>query len=774
MKITKILVLFGFAAALVCGCTSSSDSKQIEKDKFISDLMDKMTLREKLGQLNLPSGGDMVTGAVQSADLAKMIKAGEIGGFFNVKGVEKIRELQRIAVEETELGIPLVAGADIIHGYQTIFPIPLALACSWDTMAVERMAQVAAKEASANGIAWTFSPMVDICRDARWGRIAEGNGEDPYLGAAMARAYVRGYQGSNLQESDSSIMACLKHFALYGASESGRDYNRTDISRVQMFNEYLPPYKAAVEAGVGTVMTSFNTIDGIPATADKWLIEDVLRKQWGFKGMVVTDYNSIAEMNTHGVAPLKEAGILAMNAGTDMDMVSGSFLNTMEEAIEEGKVSEERIDEACRRVLEMKYDLGLFSNPYKYCDTIRAQKVTYSAENRAEARRIAAETFVLMKNNNVLPLQMKGRIALIGPMADAANNMCGMWSMTCDPTKHSSLLDRLRAAVGDRAEILYAKGSNVYYDEKMEAGAVGIRPLQRGDDRKLLAEALSVASRADVIVAAVGECSDMSGESASRTDIHIPDAQSDLLKALVKTGKPVVLLLFTGRPLDLTWESANVPAILNVWFGGSETGDAVADVLFGKVSPSGKLTTTFPRSVGQMPLYYSQMATGRPDGDPNTFNRYASNYIDCPNDGLYPFGFGLSYTTFEYGEMRLSVGAKPEDGSVVKGSPITMPKGGTINVTVPVKNTGNCDAAETVQLYIRDKYADIARPVKELKGFSRIFLKKGESRDVTFTISSDELKYYNADLVYKYDAGEFEVMVGPNSRDVQVQTFVAE
>ena len=749
------------AAVLFSGCTQSGGTQDREMDKYITGLMDKMTFREKLGQLNLPSGGDLVTGTIQSSNLAEMIRKQEIGGFFNVTGVDKIRELQRIAVEETRLGIPLVVGADIIHGYQTVFPIPLAMSCSWDTLAVKRMAQVAAKEATANGIMWTFSPMVDICRDARWGRIAEGNGEDPYVGEMMARAYVAGYQGNNLQKSDSSMMACLKHFALYGASESGRDYNCTDMSRVRMFNEYLPPYKAAVEAGIGSVMTSFNTINGVPATADKWIITDVLRKQWGFDGMVVTDYNSISEMATHGVAKLKEASIMAMNAGTDMDMVSGGFLNPMEEAVKEGKVSEARIDEACRKVLEMKYKLGLFDNPYKYCSEERAKTETYSAANRADARRIAAETFVLMKNeNNLLPLAEKGKIALIGPMADARNNMCGMWSPTCDPSQHGTLLEGLRAAVGGKAEILYAKGSNIYYDMQTEKGAVGIRPLERGDNKALFAEAMSVASRADVIVAALGEAADMSGESASRTDIRIPDAQRDLLQALVKTGKPVVLLLFTGRPLELTWESAHVPAILNVWFAGSETGDAVADVLFGKVVPSGKLTTTFPRSVGQMPLYYSQPNTGRPDGDPNVFNRYASNYLDCPNDGLYPFGYGLSYTTFEYGEMQLSAD--------------TLPKNGTLTVTVPVKNTGNYDGVEVVQLYIRDLFADIARPVKELKGFCRIPLKKGESKDVTFTLTANDLKYYNRDLVYKYDAGEFQVMVGPNSRDLQIKSFEAE
>lgn len=752
-------------AAAACMCTTfvqaGSRPEDAEMDRFISGLMERMTLREKLGQLNLPSGGDLVTGLVQNSPLAESVRKQELGGFFNVMGVEKIRELQRIAVEETELKIPLVVGMDVIHGYKTVFPIPLAMSCSWDPEAVERAAEIAACEASADGICWTFSPMVDIARDARWGRIAEGNGEDPYLGAVLAGAYVRGYQGDDLRASERHIMTCVKHFAFYGASESGRDYNIADMSRIRMYNEYLAPYRAAVDAGAGTVMSSFNTVDGVPATANRWLLTDLLRDEMGFGGLLVTDYNSIGEMNTHGVAPLKEASVRALNAGTDMDMVSGGFLNTLEESLREGTVTEARIDEACRRVLELKYRLGLFDDPYKYCRPERARRELFTEENRAEARRIATETFVLLKNDDgMLPLKKQGTIALIGPMGDARNNMCGMWCSTCDPDRHGTLLEGLRAAVGNQAEVTYAKGSNIYYDEQMERGAVGSRPLQRGDNRQLLEEALRVAAEADVIVAALGESSEMSGESASRTDIRIPDAQQDLLKALQATGKPVVLLLFTGRPLDLTWESANIPAILNVWFAGSETGDAVADVLFGRVAPSGKLTTTFPRSVGQVPIYYSQVNTGRPDGNPGAFDRFQSNYLDCRNDGLYPFGYGLSYTTFEYGEMTLSAE--------------TMPRGGTLEVRVPVTNTGAYDATEIVQLYIHDRYADIARPVKELKGFQRVFLKKGESREVIFTLTDEALKYYNSELEYGYDPGEFEVMVGPNSRDVQTKTFRAE
>ena len=759
MKIRN-LVFGALCGITFFSCSESGGGKEVEIDRFVTDLMGKMTIREKLGQLNLPSGGDLVTGSVMNSELSDMIRKEEIGGFFNVKGIKKIYDLQRLAVEETRLKIPLIVGADVIHGYETIFPIPLALSCSWDTLAIQRMARISAIEASADGICWTFSPMVDICRDARWGRIAEGSGEDPYLGSLLAKAYVHGYQGDSMQGKD-EILSCVKHFALYGASEAGKDYNTVDMSHLRMYNEYFAPYRAAIEAGVGSVMSSFNIVDGIPATANKWLLTDVLRDEWGFQGLLVTDYNSIAEMSIHGVAPLKEASVRALQAGTDMDMVSCGFLNTLEESLKEGKVTEAQIDAACRRVLEAKYKLGLFADPYKYCDTLRAEKELYTPEHRAVAREVAAETFVLLKNeNHLLPLEEKGKIALIGPMANARNNMCGMWSMTCTPSGHGTLLEGIRSAVGDKAEILYAKGSNVYYDAEMEKGAVGIRPLERGNDQQLLAEALRTAARADVIVAAVGECAEMSGESPSRTNLEIPDAQQDLLKALVKTGKPVVLLLFTGRPLILNWESEHIPSILNVWFGGSETGDAVADVLFGKAVPCGKLTTTFPRSVGQLPLFYNHLNTGRPDPDNRVFNRYASNYLDESNEPLYPFGYGLSYTDFVYGDLQLSSE--------------TLPKNGNLTASVTVTNKGNHDGYETVQIYLRDIYAEVARPVKELKGFDRIFLKKGESREVKFVLTEDDLKFYNSGLQYIYEPGEFDVMIGTNSRDVQTKRFIAE
>lgn len=758
MKVKYCVVIL--LVCLLQGCSSAGNDNR-EMDRFVTGLMDRMTVREKLGQLNLPSGGDLVTGTVMNGELSEMIRKQEITGFFNVKGIQKIREMQRIAVEETCLKIPLIVGADVIHGYETIFPIPLAMSCSWDTVAIRRMARVAATEASADGICWNFSPMVDICRDARWGRIAEGNGEDPYLGALMTKAYVHGYQGDAMK-ANNEILACVKHFALYGASEAGRDYNTVDMSRLTMYNYYLAPYKAAVEAGVGSVMSSFNLVDGIPATANKWLLTDLLRKEWGFGGMVVTDYYSIGEMKTYGVADKKEASVLALKAGTDMDMVTAGFLDTLESALEEGLITEADIDRACRRVLETKYKMGLFDDPYKYCDTTRAAKEIFTPEHRKEAREVASETFVLMKNEgNLLPLSTDSKkIALIGPMADARNNMCGMWSLTCTPSNHRSLLDGMRDAMEGRGELLYAKGSNIYYDEATEKGAVGFRPLERGDNERLLREALQVAARADVIVAALGECADMSGESASRTELELPDAQQALLKELVKTGKPVVLLLFTGRPLVLNWETAHVPAILNVWFAGSEAGDAIADALFGKVVPSGKLTTSFPRAVGQMPLYYNHLSASRPDPQDGVFNRYQSNYIDQSNEPLYPFGFGLSYTTFEYGDIRISSEC--------------LPKNGELTVAVEVTNSGAYDGTEIVQLYLHDVMAEVARPVKELKAFRRLFLKKGEKQEVVFTLTEEDLKYYHSDLQYGYDPGEFQVMVGPNSRDVQMGTFKAE
>lgn len=755
------LFLLASLTALMATATptgSTPDRKSREMDKFITELMGKMTLHEKIGQLNLPVTGNIVTGQAKSSDIAGKIRNGEVGGLFNLKGVKNIREVQKLAVENSRLGIPLLFGMDVIHGYETVFPIPLALSCSWNMKAIEQSARIAAVESSADGICWTFSPMVDICKDARWGRVSEGNGEDPFLGSAIARAMVRGYQGKDMS-ADNEIMACVKHFALYGAPEGGRDYNTVDMSRNRMYNEYFPPYKAAVEAGAGSVMSSFNEIDGIPATANRWLMTDVLRNQWGFDGFVVTDYTAIYEMTDHGIGDLQQVSARALQAGTDMDMVSDGFIGTLEKSLQEGKVTEADIDRACRLILEAKYKLGLFDNPYKYCNPERPAKEVYTPEHRSVARRIAAETFVLLKNqNNLLPLQRKGNIALIGPLANTRANMPGTWSVAAASDKYSTLLEGIRRAAGSQANVLYAQGSNLMYDEAYQARATMFgREIPRGNDKELLDEALKVAEQSDVIIAALGESSEMSGECSSRSQLEMPDAQRHLLEALLKTGKPVVLVLFTGRPVVLTWENEHVPAILNVWFGGSEAADAIADVVFGDICPSGKLTTTFPQNVGQLPMAYNAKNTGRPLHEGKWFEKFRSNYLDVSNDPLYPFGYGLSYTTFQYSDITLSSDRLTADG--------------TLTASVTVTNTGNCDADEIVQMYIRDLVGSITRPVKELKGFERIHLKKGESKQVTFRITPDLLKFYDYDLQYVCEPGEFNVMIGPNSRDVKTKKF---
>ena len=722
-------------------------------DKFVTELMSKMTLQEKLGQLNLPVTGNITTGQAKSSDVAGKISRGEVGGLFNLKGVKAIREMQELAVEKSRLGIPLLFGMDVIHGYETVFPIPLALSCTWDMEAVEKSARIAAIESSADGICWTFSPMVDICRDARWGRVSEGNGEDPYLGSEIAKAMVRGYQGKDMS-SNTEIMSCVKHFALYGAIEAGRDYNTVDMSRNRMYNEFFPPYKAAAEEGAGSFMSSFNEVDGVPATANRWLMTDVLRNQWGFDGFVVTDYTAIYEMTDHGIGDLQEVSARALKAGTDMDMVSDGFIGTLEKSLKEGKVTMEDIDRACRRMLEAKYKLGLFKDPYKYCDLKRPAKDIFNKEHRKVAREIATKSFVLLKNeNNMLPLKKKGNIALIGPLANTRTNMPGTWSVAATPDRYSTLLEGLKNAVEGKANVLYAQGSNLMYDAEYQTRATMFgREIPRKDDKELLQEAIEVAKKSDVIVAALGESSEMSGESSSRSELRMPDAQHDLLKALLATGKPVILLHFSGRPTVMTWENENVPAILNVWFGGSESADAICDVLFGDVVPSGKLTTTFPQNEGQIPLYYNHKNTGRPLGEGRWFEKFRSNYIDVSNDPLYPFGYGLSYTTFSYSDMKLSNSK--------------MDANGNITASIVVKNTGNYDADEVVQLYIRDVVGSITRPVKELKGFKRIHLKKGESQVVEFTITPEMLKFYDYDLNYVCEPGDFDVMIGPNSKDV--------
>ena len=760
MKKTATIVLFIFLS--VTGFSQKNDIKSgsNQMKSFIDALMKKMTLDEKIGQLNLPGSGDIVTGQAGNSDIAKKIREGKVGGLFNIKGVEKIRAVQKLAVEESRLKIPLLFGMDVIHGYQTVFPIPLGLSCCWDMKLVEKSARIAAQEASADGICWTFSPMVDIARDPRWGRIAEGAGEDPYLGSQISKAMVLGYQGNDLSKNN-TIMACVKHYALYGAAEAGRDYNTTDMSHLRMFNEYLSPYKAASDAGAGSVMASFNEVDGIPATANKFLLTDVLRKQWGFNGFIVTDYTGINEMVDHGIGDLQTVSAKALMAGIDMDMVGEGFLTTLKKSLQQGKVTQLQIDFACRKILEAKFKLGLFDDPYRYCDEQRSKTEIFTAANRKVAREIAAQTFVLLKNNNnILPLKKSGTIALIGPLADNKENMPGTWSVAADFSTPVSVMEGLKNVAGPGVKILYAKGSNLDSDSLFEERAGMFGKSFKRDSRpaqQIIDEAVAVANQGDVIVAALGESAEMTGESSSRSSIEIPSVQQDLLKALVKTGKPLVLVLFTGRPLALKWENENVPAILNVWFGGSEAGSAIADVLFGDVNPSGKLSTTFPQNIGQVPLYYNHKNTGRPLDEGKWFAKFRSNYLDVSNDPVYPFGYGLSYTNFSYSDVKLSRAS-------LKGTQ-------SLTASVNVTNTGSKDGKETVELYIRDVVGSITRPVKELKGFQKIDLKAGESKNVSFTISVNDLKFYNSDLKYVAEPGDFKVFIGGNSRDVKEANF---
>ena len=754
------------AAAFLSTAAIQAQKSPQDMDRFIDALMKKMTVEEKIGQLNLPVSGEIVTGQAQNSDVAKKIEQGLVGGLLNLKGVEKIRDVQKLAIEKSRLGIPLIFGMDVVHGYETIFPIPLGLSCSWDMEAIRKSARVAAIEASADGISWTFSPMVDISRDPRWGRVSEGNGEDPFLGGAIAKAMVSGYQGIDLNNQlkrNDEIMACVKHFALYGAGEAGRDYNTVDMSRNRMFNEYVYPYQAAVDAGVGSVMASFNEIDGIPATANKWLMTDVLRKQWGFDGFVVTDFTGISEMIAHGIGDLQTVSARALNAGVDMDMVSEGFTGTIKKSIDEGKISMETLDKACRRILEAKYKLGLFDNPYKYCDLKRPKRDIFTKEHRDAARKIAGESFVLLKNdksgssaNPTLPLKKEGTVAVIGPLANTRSNMPGTWSVAARLNDYPSVYEGLKEMMKGKVNITYAKGSNLISDAAYEERATMFgRSLNRDNrtDKEMLDEALKVAANADVIIAALGESSEMSGESSSRTNLALPDVQRTLLEALLKTGKPVVLTLFTGRPLTLTWEQEHVPAILNVWFGGSEAAYAIGDVLFGDVNPSGKLTMTFPKNVGQIPLFYNHKNTGRPLLEGKWFEKFRSNYLDVDNDPLYPFGYGLSYTNFQYSDITLSAPTMGQDGSVT--------------AMVTVTNTGKYDGAEVVQLYIRDLVGSITRPVKELKGFDKIFLKAGESKTVSFKITPELLRFYDYELNYVAEPGDFDIMIGGNSQSVK-------
>ena len=727
---------------------------------FIDNLLAKMTPEEKIGQLNLVSVGFDVTGPVVSKDVDTNIRKGRVGAVLNTYTPVAARKLQALAVKESRLHIPLILGYDVIHGHRTIFPIPLGLSASWDLPAMEKSARIAADEASADGVNWVYSPMVDIARDPRWGRIAEGGGEDPYLGAQIARAMVRGYQGpDNDMTQKTRVMACLKHFALYGAAEAGRDYNTTDMSLQRMYNEYLPPYKAAVQAGVGSVMSSFNDVNGIPATANKFLMTDLLRTQWGFNGFVATDYTAINELEAHGLGNDAQVSALAMKAGIDQDMVGEIFLNNLAQNLKDGSVTQAQIDQACRRVLEAKYRLGLFTDPYHGVSDKRAKATLMKKQYLADARDIARRSFVLLKNEKqTLPLKKTGTIALVGPLANRQRDMIGSWSGAGDWKQAVSVEQGLRAAAPG-LKIVSAQGANVADDAQMierlnaHGGELNIDPRPA---EAMIAEAVAAAQQADVVVAVVGESQGMTGEAASRADIGLPGRQLDLLKALKATGKPLVVVLMNGRPLTLPWEDQNADAILETWFSGTQGGHAIADVLFGAYNPAGKITATFPRSVGQVPIYYNHKSTGRPyAGD--KLDKYKSRYLDIPNDPLYPFGYGLSYTTFTISKPTLSAA--------------TIGMAGALDVQVIVQNTGPADGEEVVQLYVRDVVGSSTRPVRELKGFQKVLLKKGESRTLTFHLTVEDLKFYNDALQFVAEPGEFQVFVGNNSRDVQQASF---
>ena len=751
----NLTLLFVLVAALA-SCAPKSDM-----DRFIDELMGRMTLEQKIGQLNLHSAPGFISAerVTEEDENVKLLRQGLLGGIYGSGNPELLRQCQEIALE-SGAGIPLLFGMDVIHGHETVFPVPLALSTSWNMNLIERSARIAATEAAATGINWVFSPMVDICRDARWGRIVEGGGEDPYLGGEIAKAMVYGYQGRDEYFDTDEVLTCVKHYALYGGAEAGRDYNQVFLSRQEALNGYMRPYQAAAEAGAASYMSSFNEFEGIPASMNRYLMQELLRDSWGFKGFIVSDATAIAEEVNHGIGDLQEVSTRSLKAGLDMDMNSDGYTGTLQKSLKEGRITEADIDRACRRILEAKYKLGLFEAPFRYLDAERYATEVYNDENRAAAREIAHECQVLLKNNGVLPLSKDARIAVVGPLAQDPMAMTGTWAMS----SHRYESVTLWQGIFEVAKASYAEGSWLFNDAHLEENVryglykafvpgfqvPSIHPVSQ---QKLIAEAVSKARQADVVVACVGEVPNLNGEGASRTDISLPDAQRELLKALKATGKPVVMVLVTGRPLTLVEEDASMDAILNVWSPGSEGGHAVADVLFGDVNPSAKLTTTFPRSVGQLPLYYNHKNTGRPHPDYADYKKFVSCYIDEINAPLYPFGYGLSYTTFEYGPVTLSAAEMPLDGSVT--------------ASVTVTNTGTRAGDETVQLYIHDIYATSTRPVKELKGFRKVHLEPGASAQVEFTLTKEEFSYYNHDLVWVCEPGDFEIMVGPNSRDTQ-------
>jgi beta-glucosidase len=733
----KRACLFLVVAILFSACNNTPRTTSGSIDRRVDSVLSLMTVEEKAGQLTLYTSDWDVTGPSIRAGYKEDIKDGKVGAVFNAYGAKYTRELQEIAVKETRLGIPLLFGYDVIHGHKTIFPIPLGEAASWDLAAIEKSARVAAEEASADGLHWTFAPMVDISRDPRWGRVMEGAGEDTYLGSLIGAARVKGFQGNGINEIN-SVAACVKHFAAYGGSQAGRDYHTVDMSDRVLREIYLPPYKAAVDAGAATVMTSFNELDGTPATANKYLMEDILRKEWGFDGFVVTDYTSIMEMLNHGnVADSADAAAATINSGVDMDMQAGFFQFELPQLVKDGKVSEAVLNTAVRRVLKIKFQMGLFDDPYRFSDEQREKSTIGKPEFKEASRDVARKSIVLLKNDGVLPLSKTVKtIAIIGPLGKSKLDMIGAWSAAGKGDSAVSIFEGIKAKVPS-TRLLYAKGANV-----------------NDDSTKYFAEAVSVARQADVVIMSVGEAAWMSGEASSRGILDLPGAQQKLVEEIHKTGKPIVVLLSNGRPLTIPWIDKNIPAVVETWYLGTQAGHAIADVLFGDYNPSGKLPVTFPYSVGQVPIFYSAKNTGRPR-DPN--NKYSSKYLDIPNDPLYPFGYGLSYTTFGYGDVNLSAG----EFSATQN----------LTVNCRITNTGPAAGTETVQLYIRDMVGSVTRPVKELKGFQQVTLGPGEFKDMVFTLTPEDLSFYRKDMTVGPEPGRFKVFIGSNSRDVKEAEF---
>jgi beta-glucosidase len=736
------LILFSVIVVAISGFVQTPQENSQEQiiAERVDSVLSLMTLEEKIGQLNQLSYGIGWGPTVKvnvPDEYKQLIKEGKVGSFLNAIGAEFTYELQKVAVQESRLKIPLLFGLDVIHGFKTTFPVPIGEAATWQPEIVEMSAHYQAVEAASAGIHWTFSPMVDIARDPRWGRIMEGAGEDPYLGSLMAAAHVRGYQGDL---SDLNIIACVKHYAGYGGAEGGRDYNTVDFSERTFRDIYLPPYKAGVDAGAHTLMASFNEIGGIPASGSKYLLNDILREEWGFKGFVVSDWNSIGELINHGFASdLKHAGEISLNAGLDMDMESRSYITHLTELVDEDKVDEDVIDESVKRILRIKFMLGLFDDPFKYCSKEREKNNIMTNDIKIASMEVAKRSFVLLKNDkNILPLKKDyKKIAIIGPLANSKKDPIGGWGALGIPEDVTSVLEGFKNYVDKKTEVLYSEGCKI--DDQTTTG---------------FKDALKIAKKSDIIILCVGESRDMSGEACSRSTLDLPGVQEELAKELLKTGKPIVVVLMNGRPLSINWLNDNANAILETWFAGTMAGDAIAKVLFGDYNPSGKLPVTFPRTVGQVPMYYNHKNTGRP-GDLK--NHYTSKYLDLPLTPLYPFGYGLSYTTFEYNDLNLSKNKISNEDSII--------------VSVKVKNTGRFDGEEVVQMYVQDLVGSVTRPVKELKGFKKIMLKRGEEKSVSFTINEEDLRFTAADMKFKSESGMFKIYVGTNSVDVKETNF---